>query len=223
MKRIIILLVILALIPLVCADPTADSLSASSASGDPGDTNVLVLVNITNVADGPIQGMTLKITYAGSAIELVAAVPGSDLPEDFLGNSLWDAKLGADKERITMYTDNQSYALADGTTGNILKLYFNVIGAAGQTSPIEISNVNISSTGLVRGTIPTINGTFTVTGETSGDLNGDGVITSADATIALQMAVRGEYDALADVDDDGAITSLDALQIMQVAADSITI
>ncbi|KAF5417625.1 MAG: hypothetical protein C5S49_03075 [Candidatus Methanogaster sp.] len=37
--------------------------------------------------------------------------------------------------------------------------------------------------------------------------------TVADAVIALEMAVRGEYGAGADVNDDGSVTSLDALLI----------
>jgi hypothetical protein len=187
---------ILALSSLVCADPTADSLSVSSESGDPGDTHVPVLVNITNVTGGPVQGITLNVTYDCGVIELVAAGAGSDLPKDFLGDSLWAVKLGADKKRITMYTDDQGYALANGTNGNILNLYFNVIGTAGQTTPIELSNINSGSTGHVHGTIPAINGTFTITGGTPGDLNGDGTITSADAVIVLQMAVRGDYDMI---------------------------
>ncbi|MEA3485084.1 MAG: dockerin type I domain-containing protein [Candidatus Aerophobetes bacterium] len=55
-----------------------------------------------------------------------------------------------------------------------------------------------------------------------GDLNGDGEITSADAVIALQMAVCGERDSVADVNHDGSVTSLDALMIMQAAAGHIT-
>jgi parallel beta-helix repeat protein len=51
-----------------------------------------------------------------------------------------------------------------------------------------------------------------------GDLNGDGVITPADAAIALQMAVRGEYSEDADVSRDHRVTSLDALMILQAAA-----
>ena len=54
-----------------------------------------------------------------------------------------------------------------------------------------------------------------------GDLNRDGVITPADAAIALQMAVRGEYSEDADVSGDHKVTSLDALMILQVAADNI--
>jgi hypothetical protein len=55
-----------------------------------------------------------------------------------------------------------------------------------------------------------------------GDVNGDGRITSADAAIALQMAVCGEYDSMADVNYDNSVTSLDALMILQAAAENIT-
>ena len=52
----------------------------------------------------------------------------------------------------------------------------------------------------------------------AGDLNRDGVITSADAIIVLEMVARGEYDADADVNRDGSVTALDALMILQAAA-----
>ena len=52
-----------------------------------------------------------------------------------------------------------------------------------------------------------------------GDINGDGKLTSADVAIALQMAVCGEYDSIADINCDKSVTSLDALMILQ-AADS---
>lgn len=48
-----------------------------------------------------------------------------------------------------------------------------------------------------------------------GDVNGDGEVTPADAAIALQMAVRGEYSEVADVSGDDKVTSLDALMILQ--------
>lgn len=51
-----------------------------------------------------------------------------------------------------------------------------------------------------------------------GDLNDDGVITPADAAIALQMTVRGEYSEEVDVNGDDVVTSLDALMILQMAA-----
>lgn len=57
----------------------------------------------------------------------------------------------------------------------------------------------------------------------SGDVNRDGVITSADAAIALQIAASGGWDPSADVDGDRRITSLDALMIQQAAAGAITL
>ncbi len=44
----------------------------------------------------------------------------------------------------------------------------------------------------------------------------DGSTTTADALIALQLAVSGEWDADADVSGDGQVTSLDALMILQM-------
>ena len=52
-----------------------------------------------------------------------------------------------------------------------------------------------------------------------GDLNSDGDLTPADAAIALEMAVRGEYSDIADVSGDRRVTSLDALMILRMAAD----
>ena len=51
-----------------------------------------------------------------------------------------------------------------------------------------------------------------------GDINGDGIVTTDDAAIALQMAASGEYIDVADVSGDGEVTSLDALMILQKAA-----
>ena len=56
-----------------------------------------------------------------------------------------------------------------------------------------------------------------------GDVNHDGVITSADAAIALHLAATGGWDSAADVDGDNHITSLDALMIQQAAAGAITL
>ena len=62
-------------------------------------------------------------------------------------------------------------------------------------------------------------------GDTSpkGDLNSDGILTPADAAIALQIAASGGWDPAADVNDDKQVTSLDALMILQAAAGAIKI
>jgi hypothetical protein len=58
----------------------------------------------------------------------------------------------------------------------------------------------------------------------TGDLNGDSELTTADAVIALQMAVGARTPTTAaDVSGDGSVTSLDALMILQAVAGSITL
>ena len=54
-----------------------------------------------------------------------------------------------------------------------------------------------------------------------GDLNSDGILTPADAAIALRIAASGAHDDAADVSGDGQVTSLDALMILQAAAGRI--
>ena len=56
-----------------------------------------------------------------------------------------------------------------------------------------------------------------------GDLNGDGILTPADAVIALGIAAGGGWDPAADVNDDHTVTSLDALMILQAAAEAISL
>ena len=57
-----------------------------------------------------------------------------------------------------------------------------------------------------------------------GDANHDGSVTTADAVIALRMAVRAvPPNGEADVNHDGAVTSLDSMMIMQAVAGAITI
>ena len=62
-----------------------------------------------------------------------------------------------------------------------------------------------------------------VTTSSKGDLNHDNQITSADATIALELAATGGWDSAADVDGDRRITPLDALMIQQAAAGAIAL
>ena len=56
-----------------------------------------------------------------------------------------------------------------------------------------------------------------------GDLNGDGVITPADAAIVLQIAASGGWNEDADVSEDMQVTSLDALMILQAGTEAITL
>jgi nitrous oxidase accessory protein NosD len=76
-----------------------------------------------------------------------------------------------------------------------------------------LGNVNTSWVNHTATTAPMIS--------VRGDLNSDGILTPADAAIALQLAATGAQDPAADVSGDGCVTSLDALMILQAAADNI--
>jgi hypothetical protein len=54
-----------------------------------------------------------------------------------------------------------------------------------------------------------------------GDLNSDGILTPADAAIALRLTASGTHAPAADVSGDGSVTSLDALMIAQAAVGRI--
>ena len=96
-------------------------------------------------------------------------------------------------------------------------LRFNVIdGIKSNVTDHTITTDDVNAGGL-------FNFNLTIASLKMGDVNGDGDITSADAAITLQMAVRGEYYEIADASGDDRVTSLDALMIQQAAIDQITI
>ena len=57
----------------------------------------------------------------------------------------------------------------------------------------------------------------------TGDLNGDDVITPADAVVALEIVISGDYNDDADVNDDGVVNSLDVLMILQAVIGAVTL
>jgi len=103
---------------------------------------------------------------------------------------------------------------------NTTSKYYNATGFAPGTSheiathTVDVSgNVNTSWVNHTATTAPAI--------LVRGDLNRDGILTPADAAIALQLAASGAHNDAADVSGDGCVTSLDALMILQAAADAI--
>ena len=85
-------------------------------------------------------------------------------------------------------------------------------------------NVNLTVTDN-DGSMDSVNKTITAT-LLRGDLNSDGILTSTDATIALQLATGSRPCdaatlAAGDVSGDDRVTSLDALMILQAAAGAI--
>jgi len=114
----------------------------------------------------------------------------------------------------------------EGTLFNVL---FDVAGSSGDTSDLEfqVTGTFFYDCGDLVNPVPldlTDVGVFTVqSGYILGDLNGDGVVSLADATLALEIAVGNviptpEQEAAGDLNGDGRINSADAVLIMRLAA-----
>ena len=91
------------------------------------------------------------------------------------------------------------------------------------TSSLNLSNVIV---GDINGTAvsTTVNNGSVIIGALCGDLNLDGMVTAADAVIALEIASGSRpFNSAADVSGDGQVISLDALMILQAAAGQIDI
>jgi hypothetical protein len=111
-------------------------------------------------------------------------------------------------------------------SGTIAYIEFQVIGAAGSSSPLTLSEVDTTDTSGKSVTLTTQNGTVTVAsgaaggagGKIKGDYNGDGKVTELDALAALKMSVKFLTEDLnLDMDGNGKVTAADARLILKKA------
>ena len=111
-------------------------------------------------------------------------------------------------------------------SGTVAYIEFQVIGAAGSSSPLTLSEVDATDTSGKSVTVTTQNGTVTVAsgtadgagGKVKGDYNGDGKVTELDALAALKMSVKLlPEDLILDMDGNGKVTAEDARLILKKA------
>ena len=164
---VLIMLTILVVFSSVAlSQPTADSISVASDTGENNQT-IQVPVNITNVANGALQVIMFDVNYTHSVVDIVAVTNGDLLPLDPITQQpKWTVCLGGNHESVTLSTSDQTTALQNGSTGTIAVLWVSVIGTVGQQTGMNLTNIDVSSTDLKHGTIPSIYGTFTVAGAT---------------------------------------------------------
>ena len=144
----------------------------------------------------PIAGPAIDMSKVTIA-KLITFAPGADGSGSAgEGELIFNGEVWNDE-----WTDNEVHQIgvSDRDVTSYLESTDNLVGFQSNADSMEASNAILVVT---FGSIP-------------GDVNGDGYLTTADATIVLQMAVRGEYSDVADVSGDGAVTSLDALMILQ--------
>ena len=192
-----------------------------SQNVSPGDT---FTVNITvDPVDNEVHYAGYTILFDKDMVNVISQTQGNFLSHD-----------GADTLLIETYNNTAGKAEYDETRsvdygvtnpGILASITFNVTGGAG-TGSLNFSSTTMGGNFNPYGNpinVTTYNATFTIDALKIGDVNGDGKITSADAVIALQMAVCGEYSDVADVSGDNSVTSLDVLMIQQAAINNITL
>jgi hypothetical protein len=208
---------ILVLVMMASAGATevkVDPSSQTVAAGDAFCVNVIV-EDVANMrADQAVLNFDPGVMYVTGVIEgNFLKTGGNTLPIILWNNTAGTATFA--------YTLTGTWTPVNGS-GHIATIEFETYPDA----PADTCNLSLTDVVLVDAsneTIPTeiFNGAVTIM---RGDLNHDNKITSADAVIALQIAVGSRpFDDAADVSGDKQVTALDALMILQAALDAITL
>ena len=148
------------LLALVLAAPTATNFGVDDASGASG-TYVLVPVNITSAQNGPIAGIGFDILYDNSVITAVGIQAGG-----LTGDWDWDLSGYANYSggtAVALVFNGTGTEIINGSTGSVVLLNFSVVGALGTTSPMNLTNIQLSDLDGNVGAAAAKNGTFTVT------------------------------------------------------------
>jgi hypothetical protein len=190
--------------------------SASTSSGltfesrsRPQGTEVQIPLTLNEVS-GAIGNLDLNLSYDPGVLEAIDVIKGS-----LCSNSLMESNITTGSVRI---------AVADGNgftgDGSVVYVKFKVIGAAGASSPLNISACLANRADYDVIDITKNNGIFKVSSvsESQGDWDGNKRLTPLDALAALQMAVgKRAVDLTLDMNSDGKVTSLDARNILKAA------
>jgi len=154
LSAIVLLSVLAMTIPASADIQMADEFGVEDAMGNPGDY-VNVLVNITNVKNGPIVAIEFELIYDKSVLELTN-VQRSELTTNW-----------SEPERKGEYgigiVGSPSVAIQNGASGSVVNLTFHVIGTG--STGMNLSNIilyNYSNGMMQQGTAPPKNGTFKV-------------------------------------------------------------
>ena len=154
----VMLLLVFAVSP-ISAQPTAAEFGVNDAIGNP-ETYVTVPVNITNAQNGPIPSIRFDILYNNSILSVAGVQKGhltSTWDAPYSNNFDWGTRISA------TYDGVESHAIQNGSTGSVVLLNFSVIGAAGSTSGMNLTDIQLSDlSGMEMGTAPAKNGTFRV-------------------------------------------------------------
>ncbi|NYT20156.1 MAG: hypothetical protein GKC08_07715 [Methanosarcinales archaeon] len=212
--------------------PTMTFGSARAPSG-----TVQIPVTLSN-ADN-IGSMDLVLTYDSSVLRATEVRKGSLTEDSILQSNIVDGTIrigvidmsgisgsGSFVNVIFEVTGTETTSGAtskDGKSSISVDRGFEVMDLTSVTSRASTGSelvIESISTNTVDGdpvSVTTINGMFSY-GSMMGDCNRDGMITSVDALMALQMSIGTiPEDLIADIDGDGSVAAFDSLEIMKSA------
>ncbi len=138
---------------------TADSFGVNNAMGNTG-TVVSVPVIIENAQNGPIIVVIFSITYNTSVITFNSVQRGELIPT-------WDSPTfntvgGTTTVTLAYDSPNVDHGIQNGSTGSVAIVKFNVVGAGGSSSGVNMSNIQFSDPGYQVGSAPARDGVFRV-------------------------------------------------------------
>lgn len=178
-------------------------LSMENGQGSAGQI-VQLPIRILNAEN--IGNMDISLSFDSSVLSASSLTTGAITSDSLFVHNIDDGIIN-----ISLVDDA-------GISGNgsIAVITFDVIGLEGDASSIVLS-VDANDVNGAEVDIEIMNALFSVEDEDAlkGDVNGDGKINSADALLALKMAVGIiEENLIADMNDDGEVTSIDAAEIL---------
>ncbi|WP_340818861.1 LamG-like jellyroll fold domain-containing protein [Methanolobus sp. WCC4] len=176
----------------------------------PTGSSVQIPLTLSGVDEG-IGNMDLTLNYDPSVLEATEVIKGG-----LTTDSLFDSNIIDGTIKISL-ADKNGFS-GDGT---IAYVRFDVIGAEGSSSDLEITKISANrASDLSTISIPSKDGVFKVVSmdDGLGDADGDETLTALDALYALQMAVdKIPDDMTLDMNGDGQISSIDARKILRIA------
>jgi len=197
-------------VTITTTEPPETYLSISNTVAQTSGT-VEVPININKASN--IGAIDLKLEYDATVLDATSVSIGS-LGGIVAGCTNTDGVVIISIANVNGFNGN----------GSVAKVTFDVIGSEGDISPLTLTSVKATDASTFQSVaLSELSGICTIgTCGVSGDLNGDGVVTSTDALKALQMAVGNlPVNNCADVNGDGAVTSADALMILQASVGNI--
>jgi len=186
---------------------TGTELIAESRTATPNST-IQVPIRLNNASN--IGSMNFVVTYSPQVLRVNKVDSGS-----LLSGALFTPNYQSPPEVRC------GLATSGGVSGSGTMAYieFQVIGTAGSSSPLTISELSTGDASGQSITVNSQNGTVTVaTSKLKGDYNGDGKLSEVDALAALRMSVKLlAQDLTLDMNGDGKLTAEDARLILKKA------